>query len=227
MLFNGVVVGALGYFELPHGDGQMSGGLWLAALAIAYGVLGAVALRTRRVSDEIGLVLLGGAVTLADTSFGLLGHGLTLVAGWTASAVAVAFVSRRLGADGRLGSLTLGTQLALAIGHTLLFEATPRAIAAGAGDTALAASALAAITVGAFAAARLAADERGKARSARLDRSRRARVCQRAHPRRVRSRRGLGRPGRRARRDRAASPRPRGPRRFVRLPRPGRRDMRC
>ena len=167
-LFSALVVASLGYAGLPHGEGELAGGFWIAALALAHAALGIGALRSRRVSNEIALLLLGIALTLGNLAFGLLADGVVLAVGWAASAALLAWAARRLGRRGELVSLTLGGQLALAIGHTLLFDAPPSAIAGGSGETASAASALAAILVAAFAAARLTAKE-AAARRIRLD----------------------------------------------------------
>ena len=158
-LFGALVVASVGYFQLPHGEGELAGGVWMAALALVYGALGLAALRSRHVGDQIGLLLLAIGLTVGDIAFGSLASGLALVAGWAASAAVLGVAARRLGVHRALGGLTLGSQLALAAGHTLLFEATPRAIASGAGDTGAAAAALGAVVVGAFASGRLTANE--------------------------------------------------------------------
>jgi uncharacterized membrane protein len=158
-LFSALIPASLGYAGLPHGEGELAGGLWIAALALAHAALGVGALRIRRVSNEIALLFLGIALTLGNLAFGLLADGVVLAVGWAASAALLAWAARRLGRRGELVSLTLGGQLALAIGHTLLFDAPPSAIAGGSGETASAVSALAAILVAAFAAARLTTKE--------------------------------------------------------------------
>lgn len=158
-LFSALVVASLGYAGLPHAEGELAGGFWIAALALAHAALGIGALHSRRVSNEIALLLLGIALTLGNLAFGLLADGVVLAVGWAASAALLAWAARRLGRRGELVSLTLGGQLALAIGHTLLFDAPPSAIAGGSGDPTSAASALAAIVVAAFAAARLTTKE--------------------------------------------------------------------
>jgi hypothetical protein len=165
-LFGALVVASLGFYALPHGEGALSGGVWLVALSGAYGALGFAVLRLQR-GNELALLLLATALTLADIAFGVLAHGAVLAVAWAASAAALAAATRRWGFGDELVSLTVGAQLALAIGHTLLFDAPPGAIAAGSGGAAPAA-ALAAIVLGAFAAARLAFKE-SEARRAALD----------------------------------------------------------
>jgi uncharacterized membrane protein len=166
-LFGALVVGSLGFYALPHGEGALSGGAWLAALSGAYAALGLAVLRQRR-GTELALLLLATGLTIADVAFGVLAHGVVLAAAWAASAAALAAATRRLGVRDELVSLTVGAQLALAIGHTLLFDAPPGAIVGGATGDAAPAAALAAIVVGAFAAARLAGRE-SEARRAALD----------------------------------------------------------
>ena len=156
-LFGALIVGALGFYALPHTDGAASGAVWVSALAAAHGLLGLGVLRLRR-GRELALVLLAIGLTLADIAFGVIAHGVVLAAVWAASAAALAGITRRLGLRDELISLTVGAQLALAIGHTLLFDAPPGAIAGGSGGLTPAA-ALGAIVVAAFAAARLAGTE--------------------------------------------------------------------
>jgi uncharacterized membrane protein len=158
--FGALVLGSLGYFGLPHGPGEMSGGIWLAALATAHAVAAGIAVLLRRASDGIVLVLLAAAVALADVAFGSLGNGWVLGVGWAASSVGFALVARRSpprNAD--LLQLTVGAQLALAVGHVLLFDARPQLLVDGqlAGPGAVAA--IVAVMVAAFASARLIADE--------------------------------------------------------------------
>jgi uncharacterized membrane protein len=153
--FNGLIAASVGYFELPHGHGQLAGGLWIGALAFAHGALGIAALRSRRVSNELGLVLLGAGIALANTAFGVLASGAVLAVGWALSAVAAAALGKRYEQHRDVAAASVGAQLALAIGHTLLFEATPHGIANGTAQTGSAAAAIGAVIVGALAAARL------------------------------------------------------------------------
>jgi Predicted membrane protein (DUF2339) len=93
--FGALVLGALGYYGLPHGPGELTGGGWLVALAAAHALTAAGAVLLRRASDEIVLVLLGAAVVLADVAFGSLGNGWVLGVGWAASSLGFAVVARR------------------------------------------------------------------------------------------------------------------------------------
>jgi uncharacterized membrane protein len=158
--FGALVLGSLGYFGLPHGPGEMSGGIWLAVLATAHAVAAGIAVLLRRASDGIVLVLLAAAVALADVAFGSLGNGWVLGVGWAASSVGFALVARRSAPrNADLLQLTVGAQLALAVGHVLLFDARPQLMVDGqlAGPGAVAA--IVAVMVAAFASARLIADE--------------------------------------------------------------------
>ncbi len=121
-----LILGALGYFGLPNGPGELAGGLWLVALAVAHVALAGIAFRLRRVGSEIGLVMLGAAVVLADVAFGLLANGWVLGVGWAASAVGFAAAVRHYTDRAELIQLTLGAQLALSVGHVLLFDAQPQ-----------------------------------------------------------------------------------------------------
>jgi len=161
--------GAFGFSALPHAESQTAGGLWLAGLAVAHGLIGALALFTRRIQDELALLVLGAGLTLANVSFGLLADGVVLPIGWALSAAAFAAVAHRYQQRSELVALTLGSQLSLAIAHTLLFEAPPGALET-AGPVGLdAVSALAAVLVTAFACARLVLEDERRTWSSALD----------------------------------------------------------
>jgi uncharacterized membrane protein len=158
--FGALVLGALGYYGLPHGPGELPGGIWLGALAAAHAVTAAGAVLLRRASDEIVLVLLGAAVVLADVAFGSLGNGWVLGVGWAASSLGFAVVARRTSTrSAEVLRLTLGGQIALAVGHVLLFDARPQLLVEGHLDGAGAGGAVVAVIVAAFAGARLVAKE--------------------------------------------------------------------
>ena len=158
--FDALIVAALGAFVLIDRHDQTAGGAWIGALALAHGALGAAAMRSRRVNDDIGLVVLGTALVLADVSFGFLAEGAVLGVGWAASAAAVAALGRSYARRPDVVQLTVGSQLSLAAGHALLFDAPPSALTGGAVDTIDAIAVLAAITVAALGAARLSLAER-------------------------------------------------------------------
>jgi uncharacterized membrane protein len=160
---NALVVGGVGALMLADRAGGSAPGLWLVAIALAHGALGVTALALRRTSREIGLVLVAVAITSADIAFGLLAQGPALAVGWAASAIAFAGLARRYPAERDLIQLTLGGHLALAAGHALLFDASPGALADGAGIGG-AVAALVAIAVSAFACARAATRESAQTR---------------------------------------------------------------
>ena len=157
--FGALVLGALGYSALPHGPGEPAGGLWLLGLAAAHAAVAASAIAVRRTSIEITVVLLGTAVLLGDIAFGLLGDGWVLGIAWAASAVGFAVVGRDDPDRSELAQLALGGQLALALGHVLLFDAGPQLVASGQVPGLGPLAALAAIMVAGIAGARLLVDE--------------------------------------------------------------------
>ena len=158
--FDALIVGALGAAVLIERHDETAAGAWIGALALAHGALGAAAMRARRVNDDIGLVLLGTALALADVAFGFLADGAVLGVGWAVSAVGVAALGRRYARRPEVVQLTAGSQLSLAAGHALLFDAPPSAITGGGADTVDAISVLAAIAIAALGAARLSSAER-------------------------------------------------------------------
>jgi uncharacterized membrane protein len=165
----GLVFAAVGYIALPHGEGELAGGIWLSALAAAHLVAASAALAPGRRRIDLALLLLGIALALADAAFALLADGWLLPVGWAASALLVAAAYRRWSPPhGELVRLTLTGQLTLAIVHALLFEAPPGDIVNGMADGATALAVLAAIGMSAFGSARLSVTESSRWRL-RLD----------------------------------------------------------
>jgi hypothetical protein len=160
------VLGALGYFGLPHGPGQSAGGAWLVALAAGHAVLAGIALVRRWGSEDIALLILGTALLVGDVAFGVLAGGWVLAVGWAASATGFALVSHRYTTRRAPLELTIGGQLALAIGHVLLFEAPPQSLVDGGVSGPGPLAAMVAVVVGAFASARLIVPERRVVREA-------------------------------------------------------------
>jgi Predicted membrane protein (DUF2339) len=110
------------------------------------------------VSDELGLVALVLGVVLADLAAVALLDGLPLVLGWAAGGVVFAALVRFAapGPDEGVALAGLGAHLLLALGHALVFETPPDAIA---GETAglVSVAALAAVAAACVLSARLVA----------------------------------------------------------------------
>jgi uncharacterized membrane protein len=152
---NALVAGALGYYALPHGEGDLSGGAWLVGIAIAHAAGALPLLRNHR---SVAHVLLAVALTAADVAFGVLVDGAALPIGWALAALALAALARRLRAARQELELALGGQLVLAVAHVLLYDAPPESLEGGDGS-ALTVTTVAAIAVCAFGCARLATPE--------------------------------------------------------------------
>jgi len=161
-----LVLGALGYFGLALAEGQEAGGVWLVALATGHAVLAGTALVRRWGSEDIALLIFGTALLVGDVAFGVLAGGWVLAVGWAASATGFAVVARRYTPRSELLEVSVGGQLALAIGHVLMFEAPPQLLVDGGVSGPGPLAALAAVVVGAFASARLVAAERRMVRGA-------------------------------------------------------------
>lgn len=159
---NALVAGALGYYALPHGEGDFSGGAWLIGVAIAHAAGALFLLRPRR---AVAFVLLGIALTAADVAFGVLVDGAALPIGWALAALALAALARRLRAARDELELALGGQLVLAIAHVLAYDAHPNSLESG-GASGVAVSTVAAVAVAAFGCARLARPEPDERRMA-------------------------------------------------------------
>ena len=162
---NALVYGGLGYVTLAD-RGSVAAGLWLVGLAVAHGVLGAVAWPIRRVTEEISLVLLGTALLLGNVAFTVLANGWVLGVGWASSAVVLAVVGRVTRGRRPLLQLTLSGQLTLAIVHLVAIDLEPERLAQADRPAAGAVTVLVAIAAAAFTAARLVVDERSDFRHA-------------------------------------------------------------
>jgi len=128
-----------------------------AALQVGLGIL-AMRLRVHR---ELGALLVGLGIAISAFGFGAALHGPALVVAWAAAAAVLAAFGSRLDAapSANLSSaermiIAAVGFLVLAVGHTVLFEAPPKAIFDGVPDLAEAAIAIAACATGAFAVAR-------------------------------------------------------------------------
>lgn len=155
LLGGALVTAAAGYFGLYETGHHALAPWWLAALAAAHVVAGVAALRSRRVSHEIGLLTTVAGGVLADVAFGTLASGPALAAGWGASAAGLALLVRKRGEDRELTRLALGGQLLLALFHVLLFDAPLETLAGGTSDMPNALVGAGSVGLAAFACARL------------------------------------------------------------------------
>ena len=152
----------LGYGVLEQTDHHTAAVVLLFAFSGLQVGMGVLAIRLR-IHRELGALLVGLGIALSAFGLGAAFHGPALVVAWAAAAAALAGLGSRLDAT---PSATLSSAermivaavcfLILAIGHTVFFEAPPKAIFDGVPDLAEAAIALAACAAGAFAVARFA-----------------------------------------------------------------------
>jgi uncharacterized membrane protein len=161
VLAGGLVTAAGGYYGLRlDGYGTLAE-WWVAAVAAAHLGAGIWAMHSSRVGREIALVTVGAGTVLADIAFGTIAHGPVVAAGWAASAAALALIARRGRRDVELTRLALGGQLTLALGHVLLFDASPQALISGVHDLPAALVGIASVGITCFIVARLdGTDER-------------------------------------------------------------------
>jgi uncharacterized membrane protein len=114
--------------------------LWLAVLACAHVGVGVWGSKTARVPARMCGLAIAIGVTLADVAFALSAHGITLALGWSATAVAFAWLRRRVHThepasphEQVLGSLyiaSVAAHIALALLRVLV-EAPPSELVAG------------------------------------------------------------------------------------------------
>jgi uncharacterized membrane protein len=122
------------------GGGSVALDAWIFGFAVAHLLLGGAAIRFG-VHREIGSLLIGGGIGLGTFGIANAFDGPTVVAAWSAASAALAYLATRVDAtpDPALSNaerllLTGGGFLALGIGHVLLVEAPPTAIAEGVED---------------------------------------------------------------------------------------------
>jgi uncharacterized membrane protein len=134
LLFADVVLVAGAGWALLHEAGRTAEATtWVLGVAAAHLALGLATLRGR-ISPQIGALLLALGTAISAIGFALALSGPALVVGWAVHAVLLAWVAQRT-QDERATVGALGF-LALALGHVLVFEAPPDALAHGLDDAA-------------------------------------------------------------------------------------------
>lgn len=140
LLADVVLIAAAGYFALEQTGHPNAAAAWLLAMAAGHILLGALALR-QPLNPEIGSLLIAIGMGLSALGFADAFDGPVLVVGWAMQAAVLAYMATRASREpGLLGSsaqrllVAAGASLGLALGHVLLFEAPPDAIAVGVED---------------------------------------------------------------------------------------------
>lgn len=137
LLADVVLITAAGYFTLEHAGHPNAAAAWLLGMAAGHILLGALALR-QPLNPEIGSLLIAVGMGLSALGFADALDGPVLAVGWAMQAAVLAYMATRASREpGVLGSsaqrllVAAGASLGLALGHVLLFEAPPDAIAVG------------------------------------------------------------------------------------------------
>ena len=139
-LASSTLVVGMGYYVLDRVDAQLGLDAWIFGFAAAHLLLGGAAIRFG-IHREIGSLLIGGGIGLASFGAAHAFDGPTVVAAWSALAAALAYMSTRVD-DSPTPTLSSAERLLLlscsflilAMGHVLLVEAPPFAIAEGVED---------------------------------------------------------------------------------------------
>ncbi len=127
------IVAVVGRVALAGAAGAPTGDLWLAVLACVHVGLGVWGSRRVRISQPLRGLLIAIGVTLGDVAFGFSAHGVALAAGWSATAVAFAWLARRSAPENSgetLMGLGISTQIALAL-IAVLIQAPPSNLGGG------------------------------------------------------------------------------------------------
>lgn len=133
-----------------HPDGATA---WVLAFAAVHVTIGIASRRSDRVNSSLGAAVITLGLGFSAVGFALALDGPALVVGWSAEAVGLGIVGwkRR---ETRVSEAALGF-LALALGHSLLFEARPAGVVTGPVDVREAVFALAAVVAASVALALL------------------------------------------------------------------------
>jgi uncharacterized membrane protein len=158
---NVLTVAGSGYVILSDQGEKAGATVWVLALAAGHIVLGVGTMRGR-ISREVGALIVAIGVALSAVGFGLALSGPALVVGWAVHAALLAWLARRAG-DERAAVGAAGF-VALALGHVLLFEAPPKALAYGVHDLPNALVGIGAVAAACLACAWLRAGDRYGAR---------------------------------------------------------------
>ena len=130
LLFTNASLATFGGWAMLHSRGNHDGATaWVIGMSVAHLLLGVAIVRTRRVSREIGPLLIAVGSAIGAIALALALDGPALVAGWAAESVLLAWASRRSG-DAR-GYIASAVFLTAAAVHTVAFEAPPKALAYG------------------------------------------------------------------------------------------------
>ncbi|HEX5375949.1 MAG TPA: DUF2339 domain-containing protein, partial [Solirubrobacterales bacterium] len=140
LLADVVLITAAGYFALDQTGHPNAASAWLLGMAGGHILLGGLALR-QPLNPEIGSLLVAVGMGLSALGFADTLDGPVLAVGWAMQAAVLAYMATRASREpGLLGStaerlmVAAGASLGLGLGHVLLFEAPPDAIAVGVGD---------------------------------------------------------------------------------------------
>jgi uncharacterized membrane protein len=147
-----VLVAGAGWGLLDDAGRTAEATVWVLGVAAAHLALGLATFRGR-ISPQIGALLLALGTAISAIGFALALSGPALVVGWAVHAVLLAWLAGRTQDEratvGAIGFLTL------ALGHVLVFEAPPDALANGLDDAAKGLIGVAVVAAAAGLASRL------------------------------------------------------------------------
>jgi uncharacterized membrane protein len=131
LLVANAAVAALGYAAFQEIDAGTAADIWISLLAVTHVAVGVVALTSRRVARDIGVLAVGLGVLLADLALGLTVSGPALAAGWAAGAIPFVLIGRQEVGGIELRRVALVWHLVLASVHVLAFDASPASLVEG------------------------------------------------------------------------------------------------
>lgn len=139
LIANAALLAGAGWFMLDDARHEGAATAWVIGAAALH-IGGGIPAYGGRMSKEIAALIVAVGTALGALGLALALDGPALVAAWSAEALVLAYAARRLG-DPR-GHFASAVFFALAIAHTLRFEAPPDALRHGVDDFSTAAIAL-------------------------------------------------------------------------------------
>jgi uncharacterized membrane protein len=152
LLANAALLAGAGWAMLDDTDHSGAATAWVIGAAAVH-IIGGVPAYGGRMSREIAALIVAVGTALAALGLALAIDGPALVAGWSAEALVLAWVARRLG-DPR-GQIASAAFFLLAAFHTLRFEAPVEGLRTGVEDFSIAAIAVAIVGAAAVGLSRL------------------------------------------------------------------------
>jgi hypothetical protein len=106
-------------------------GWWLAGVGLAHALAAVPLLRLQPRNRDLATTLFALGLVFLNLAFVALVSGVAIPVGWAAASAALALPARKISRNAVVVYVVVGAQLALAVGHVLLYDAPLSALAHG------------------------------------------------------------------------------------------------